>query len=52
MQKLRDWWHHAPNWQPFAWVFVVATILVVLTHTPNSHAPEAPPAPPVASPQG
>jgi len=50
MQKLYDWWDRAPIWQPFALVLVVSAILVVLT-TP-SHAPEDPPAPPAASPQG
>jgi len=32
MQKLNDWWDHAPIWQPFALVFVVCVIIVVLTH--------------------
>ena len=52
MQKLHDWWDRAPIWQPFALVFVVSAILVVLTNTPRSHAPEDPPAPPAAAAQG
>jgi len=32
MQKLHDWWDRGPIWQPFALVFVVCVIIVVLTH--------------------